>query len=588
MSRAAAPGLTERLTALATAADLARDRLPEGPVAAAEGTVSAASERQALSAEHTVVGFFGATGSGKSSLFNALTGRDLARVAPTRPTTSEPLAAVWGVGRGQGLAAGAASDGTGEGGGAAALLDWLGVKRRHLLDDAPVLDDGRPRFLGLGHKDGADATGLILLDLPDIDSVARTHRDVTTRLAGHVDVLVWVVDPEKYADAVIHRDFLATMGSHAAVTLVVLNQVDRLSVRERDEVLASLRHMLTGHGLADVRVLPVSTRTGEGLEEVGRQIAAIVSARGAALERLGADVAARALALDDASGSGEPAGVGPGLEERLGRDLATAGGVPSVVRAVEGSYRLRSAKQTSWPVLRWMHTFRADPLRRLHLMPARAGSGRDRDAIERDPTVHRTSLPERTGTQKAAAEGAVRALVTAASAGAPEPWAASIRRVGRAELEQVPDAVDQAIASTDLGAAQGSWWWPVLNVLQWLALLTAVVGAGWLGALALAAYLQFPLPPAPSVEGFPIPTLLLVGGLALGLLLALLAVPLTRWTASARGRRARKRLEESTTQVGRRLVTDPVRAEVERYHRFQAAVATAGAPAAARRGRPRR
>ncbi|MDT1991044.1 GTPase [Micrococcus luteus] len=585
MSRRDTPALAPRLDALGEAAELAAGRLPEDVVAGADAVVRAAGERQALSAEHTVVGFFGATGSGKSSLFNALTGRDLARVAATRPTTSEPLAAVWGVGRGQGLASDAEhGDGTGEGGGAAALLDWLGVRRRHLLDEAPVLDDGRPGFLGLGRRDGADATGLILLDLPDIDSVERGNREITSRLAGHVDVLVWVVDPEKYADAVLHREFLATMGSHAAVTLVLLNQVDRLSVRDRDVVLASLRRMLSGHGLGDVRVLPVSARTGEGLEEVGRQVAAIVAQRGAAAERLGADVAARAADLAAASGEGEPAGVGPGDEQRLGRELAVAGGVPAVVRAVEGSYRLRSAKRTSWPALRWMHSFRADPLRRLHLMPERTAPRRDRDEVARDPALHRTSLPERSGTQRAVVDGAVRTLAAAAGAGASEPWAAAIRRAGREHAEELPGAVDQAIAATDLGAGRGSWWHPVLDVLQWLALLTAVVGAGWLGVLALAGYLQFPLPPAPTVEGFPLPTLLLVGGLALGVLLALLAIPLTRWTAAARGRRARRRLEEATTDVGRRLVVDPVRAEVDRFHAFRDALARAsGLPV--RRGR---
>ena len=395
---------------------------------------------------------------------------------------------------------------------------------------------------------------------------------------------MWVVDPEKYADAVLHREFLATMGSHAAVTLVLLNQVDRLSVRDRDVVLASLRRMLSGHGLGDVRVLPVSARTGEGLEEVGRQVAAIVAQRGAAAERLGADVAARAADLAAASGEGEPAGVGPGDEQRLGRELAVAGGVPAVVRAVEGSYRLRSAKRTSWPVLRWMHSFRADPLRRLHLMPESAAPRRDRDEVARDPALHRTSLPERSGTQRAVVDGAVRTLAAAAGAGAAEPWAAAIRHAGREHAEELPGAVDQAIAATDLGAGRGSWWHPVLDVLQWLALLTAVVGAGWLGVLALAGYLQFPLPPAPTVEGFPLPTLLLVGGLALGVLLALLAIPLTRWTAAARGRRARRRLEEATTDVGRRLVVDPVRAEVDRFRAFRDALARAsGAPV--RRGR---
>ena len=116
MSRSDTPALAPRLDALGEAAELAAGRLPEDVVAGADAVVRAAGERQALSAEHTVVGFFGATGSGKSSLFNALTGRDLARVAATRPTTSEPLAAVWGVGRGQGLDP-EHGDGTSEGGG---------------------------------------------------------------------------------------------------------------------------------------------------------------------------------------------------------------------------------------------------------------------------------------------------------------------------------------------------------------------------------------------------------------------------------------------------------------------------------------
>ena len=68
------------------------------------------------------------------------------------------------------------------------------------------------------------------------------------------------------------------------------------------------------------------------------------------------------------------------------------------------------------------------------------------------------------------------------------------------------------------------------------------------------------------------------------MLLALLAIPLTRWTAAARGRRARRRLEEATTDVGRRLVVDPVRAEVDRFHAFRDALARAsGLPV--RRGR---
>src|SRR5690606_15305226 len=97
---------------------------------------------------HTVVAVAGATGSGKSSLFNALAGRPLADVGVRRPTTAITEAAVFG-------------------GGAGELLDWLGVTRRHVL----TTDD-----------DDDDLTGLVLLDLPDHDSVEAAHRDEVDRL----------------------------------------------------------------------------------------------------------------------------------------------------------------------------------------------------------------------------------------------------------------------------------------------------------------------------------------------------------------------------------------------------------------------
>src|SRR5690606_34799584 len=63
--------LQAKLDALTEATELGRDRVPETALAAAREVLDHAGRRRRLSAEHTVVGFFGATGSGKSSLFNA-------------------------------------------------------------------------------------------------------------------------------------------------------------------------------------------------------------------------------------------------------------------------------------------------------------------------------------------------------------------------------------------------------------------------------------------------------------------------------------------------------------------------------------
>ena len=132
-----APALADRLAALDEAVELARGRLDSGIVADAERVAGKAGERLRLGGAHTVVALAGATGSGKSSLFNALVGGEVSQVGMRRPTTGVAHAAVWG------------EDDPGP------LLDWLDVPRRHAVSSSGdrVLD------------------GLVLLDLPDVDSV---------------------------------------------------------------------------------------------------------------------------------------------------------------------------------------------------------------------------------------------------------------------------------------------------------------------------------------------------------------------------------------------------------------------------------
>ena len=95
-SRNETVSLSERIEGLARATEIAEGRLDADVVQRARHTLDTAGQRRALSADHTVVGFFGATGSGKSTLFNAVAGQELARAAARRPTTSKPLAAIWG------------------------------------------------------------------------------------------------------------------------------------------------------------------------------------------------------------------------------------------------------------------------------------------------------------------------------------------------------------------------------------------------------------------------------------------------------------------------------------------------------------
>ncbi|MEU1691980.1 YfjP family GTPase, partial [Streptomyces hirsutus] len=190
--------LTSRLEALRELVGLSRARLDSRTLAGASRVLDEAAARRRLSGQHTVVAIAGATGSGKSQLFNVLAGATISETGVRRPTTAAPIACSW-------------SDG------AAGLIERLGIpprlRRRPLQATADADEQLR---------------GLVLIDLPDHDSAAVQHREQVDRVLGLVDAVIWVVDPEKYADAMLHERYLRPMAAHAEVMFVVLNQIDRL------------------------------------------------------------------------------------------------------------------------------------------------------------------------------------------------------------------------------------------------------------------------------------------------------------------------------------------------------------------------
>ncbi len=230
-------------------------------LADAETLLRRSGERLRMSATHTVVALAGGTGSGKSSLFNALAGASFSPAGVMRPTTKHSHACVWGME------------------GAAPLLDWLSVQRRHRYARASALDEGE-----------ASLTGLLLLDLPDHDSVVTGSAALVDRLVKLADMLVWVLDPLKYADASVHRRYLMPLAGHASVTTVVLNQADTLSANQVNDCQNDLRRLLDAEGLTETPVLVTSAVTGAGLDELRRLLARAVAARRAASDRIAADI----------------------------------------------------------------------------------------------------------------------------------------------------------------------------------------------------------------------------------------------------------------------------------------------------------
>jgi GTP-binding protein EngB required for normal cell division len=516
--------LADRLAALREAVEVADGRLDVPEVGTARSLLAKAGAREALG-DATVVALAGATGSGKSTLFNALSGAEVSTPGVRRPTTGVTHASVWGAD------------------GADRLLDWLEVPRRHRVDGA-----------------GSAVDGLVLLDLPDHDSVKLEHRLEVDRLVELVDVLVWVLDPQKYADAAVHDRYLAPLADHAGVLVVVLNQVDRLQPAAVTACLADLRRLLDSEGLADVPVLPVSARTGAGLDDLRGLLTKRVAARRAATDRLTADArsAARALGTHcgDAGGkvSSEPS-------DELVDALADAAGVPAVVHAVERSAVREGTARTGWPLLRWTKKLRPDPLRRLHLGDEAA----------------RTSLPQPGGIARAGVSTALRRARDRTGDGLPQAWRDDLRRTVEVSEERLADRLDRAVAGTDLGPERVPLWQRGVGVLQWLLVLTALAGALWLLGLVVLGWLQLDeIVPLPRVEGIPLPTLLLIGGLLAGALVALLARPLVGLGARRRGRRARRRLLDRVADVARTEVSEPLADARVDHARFCAAVQKAG------------
>jgi hypothetical protein len=306
-------------------------------------------------------------------------------------------------------------------------------------------------------------------------------------------------------------------------------------------------------------VFAISARQGIGIDQLRAEIARRVAGKKQTVARLEADLKAAAARLAEASGTGKTRALGDRQVADLEAAFADAAGVPAVVDAVERSTRMRAGRATGWPLVSWVSRLRPDPLKRLHLDLGTAGkalTGRSR-----------SSIPTTTPVQRARVDTEVRDLADGASEGLGRPWGESVRRASTSRLGDLGDRLDAAMASTDLGVAKIPVWARGVRLLQWLLILTAVVGGAWLGVLAAGDYLQLPDPSLPEVGGYdvPLPTLLLVGGIGLGILLALVCRILVRATARRRAAAADRTLRAAVHEVAQELVVEPIAAELKAY-----------------------
>ncbi|QLH21810.1 GTPase [Streptomyces sp. Rer75] len=514
----AAGSLRPRLDALRQLVGLSRTRLDGRTLAGAGRVLDEAAARGRHPLGHTVVALAGATGSGKSTLFNALAGAPLSECGIRRPTTAAPLSCAWTD----------HADG---------LLDRLGI---------PHADRRRPAY----PYDPA-LRGLVLLDLPDHDSAAPGHRDRVDRLLGLVDAVVWVVDPEKYADAVLHERYLRPLAGYAEVTFVVLNQVDRLPGDAADQVLDDLRRLLDEDGLAlgehgepGAAVLALSALTGEGVGELREMLGGLAAECGAAERRLAADVDGTTARLrPQYVADGAPAGFTGRARAEFEDRLAEAAGAAATGQAAERAW-LRDARKAC-----------GTPWGRL------ARGGRRAEDERPVPGARAKAAAMEAVTARPAVEEAVRTLADEATAGLPGPWAQAVREAAVWGGRGLPEAVDEAVAAARRGQRlTRPAWWSAVAAAQVVLLVLQVVGAVWLvGAVA-------------GLFGGPgwLPAALVAGGALAGTGLAWACGLAARGPARRYGRAAEARLRDAAVGCGRARVLAPVGAELARYREVRA------------------
>ena len=624
-TRTAGRSVTERLAALGELTRLAAAR-PDGfdpdLLSDAEQLLRRSGERMRMSASHTVVALAGGTGSGKSSLFNALSGANFSPVGVTRPTTRHCHACVWGME------------------GAAPLLDWLSVQRRHRYGRASALDEGETSL-----------NGLLLLDLPDHDSVVSGSAAMVDRLVKLVDMLIWVLDPLKYADASVHQRYLLPLAGHAAVTTVVLNQADTLTPEETDDCAADLRRLLDAEGLLETQVLVTSATTGAGLDELRAVLAVSVAAQHAASDRIAADIAAlldrfavysgdplpgvslpASATVQPGSGSSESPEPGPpGLEwaeggadgepedgtparppwEEEGAEDWAPWGTPAAAQAAPASRPpWEDALTPSVPpedpvsnvpvgpaavlaaafekaagvsaVTETLHSARERMALRYVGWPlARIGERlRGRAGARKQQAETETPKAQRSDIDNAITAFADAVLIVEDGSALPEPWSHTVRAAARSRADDAAAALGTAVADGLPKRDKVTAWWRLIALAQWLLLLLVLAGIGWIALiLAFGEFHAIHKPPSllSDVSLIPWLAVMVIALLLLGSLTASWCQNMVVLAADREREQAVHAIRARIAAVTKELVLAPAGAELADYERFRTQLAGARA-----------
>ena len=445
-------------------------------------------ERQGYPGDLYVLGLAGGTGVGKSSLLNAIAGADISPAGARRPTTRSPVAL---------LPRGYEAE-------AAPLIEWLGGAEVQTW--------------------AGDGSAVAIVDLPDLDSIEPAHAARVDAVLPKIDAVLWVTDPEKYDDAVLHDRYLLRWMQRLARQALVVNKADRLASGDMRRVCDDLSQRLRQEALPAVPVLAVSA-----LSDIGPLrdwLLEGVSAKEVVTARLqhGALEAARQLAAS--AGIADAIAPGPLITTEVRADTAAV--TREAILDLVGPQGLRA--QATAAVRAEARSVGGGPIQRVRTVLER-GSGVTSQRV--DPEGYLRRWRERGSLDRAMAP--IRQLLLSAAGTLPARLRPSVLASAdpAAIGEQLAQGIDVAVSGPTVASDRPrSSLWRALGLLQLLATASVALGIIWVVVLfATPGSTPTATIDVPVLGPMPTPVVLIVGGL----LAAFLLDRLLHWHAGRLG-----------------------------------------------------
>ncbi len=159
--------------------------------------------------------FTGGTGTGKSTLFNALCGFPISKVGMERPTTEAPVVYVHNKNTLDGEFP---------------FPDFR-ISYTRGMEDGKVDETGADKRLIVIEHDRDELENLVLVDNPDLDSLELENRQMAEDLYRLSDVIIFVTSQEKYADE-IPCQTLSRISEEGKPCFFLFNKADPANTKE--------------------------------------------------------------------------------------------------------------------------------------------------------------------------------------------------------------------------------------------------------------------------------------------------------------------------------------------------------------------